>query len=248
MAAFDKLSGETGKKDVVLKECYSASGDDITFWNSRKDIEDKFEWKERYKYVNVEENLKLSDNLDSVVFVGRSYYDSKPIGCGAVNIIIGDSSYGGSTTYTQKIIDAKLDKIVQQVINKIGATFMGGFDFAVQTFKDKSIEQVKIYLIDMNTGRYTAPTQTFMAMEKFAIPKDRYFIRKNLSIRKDASFKKLVEENGHILLNILEKRGTYFHMFGPPLYGEAVVSIFGKDEQDANELLVELQNIKSLCK
>ena len=45
-------------------------------------------------------------------------------------------------------------------MTKIGTKFMGGFDFAVQTFKDKSIEPM-MYLVDMNTARYTATTHIY---------------------------------------------------------------------------------------
>ena len=43
------------------------------------------------------------------------------------------------------------------------------------------------------------------------------------------------------------KRGVYFHLFAPEC-GDAIVSIFGNNKQDANHILNKLKSIKAICK
>ena len=126
------------------------------------------------------------------------------------------------------------------VMKRIGTKYMGGFDFAIQTFKNKEIKP-KIYLIDMNTARYTGTAGAFMVMERFGI-EDKYFIRKTMKIKKDVTFKGLMEENGGLVFDLDSKRGCYFHLFGPD-NGYSVVTVLGKDEQDANDLYGKLKNV-----
>ena len=171
------------------------------------------------------------------------FYDNEVLGV-ADQIIHDDAVYGGSMTYGNKEIREELKRIGAGVMKRIGCKYMGGFDFAIQTFKDKKLKP-NFYLIDMNTGRYTAPMQSFVVMKKFGIT-EKYFIRINLKIKKGASFKELLKENSDILFNMETKRGAYFHMFGVN-YGEAIVAIFGNDEKDANDILNKLKSIKSLC-
>ena len=84
-------------------------------------------------------------------------------------------------------------------------------------------------------------------MKKYGIDAgNTYFIRKTLKIKTTANFKNILEENSDVLFDEKSKCGVYFHMFHPP-YQNSIVSVFGKDEKDANKRLQRLMNIKSLC-
>eukprot|EP00486_Rosalina_sp_Unknown_P013851 CAMPEP_0201595524 /NCGR_PEP_ID=MMETSP0190_2-20130828/192501_1 /ASSEMBLY_ACC=CAM_ASM_000263 /TAXON_ID=37353 /ORGANISM="Rosalina sp." /LENGTH=194 /DNA_ID=CAMNT_0048055545 /DNA_START=1001 /DNA_END=1585 /DNA_ORIENTATION=- len=192
----------------------------------------------------MEEDLRYNDEheIAKVEFVGCQFYDNKVVGV-ADQIIEDDKSYGGSMTYSDQKIANELKRITAKVMKRIGTKYMGGFDFAIQRFKDESVKPA-LYLIDMNTARYTAPMQSFKVMEKFGI-EDKYFIRKTFKIKQTATFKRILQENGDVLFDAESKVGAYFNMFHPAAK-DSVVTIIGNDEKEANERYKILQSIEYL--
>mmetsp|Transcript_30869 Transcript_30869/g.50130 ORF Transcript_30869/g.50130 Transcript_30869/m.50130 type:complete len:479 (-) Transcript_30869:132-1568(-) len=245
LSAYDKLTSETGQRTVVIKDCFGVAGDNISFFDSKQKIVDEFVWCANFKYVAMEEDLRHNQQaVGKIEFVGISFHDNKIIGGGHEQIILNGTQFGGSKTYSNKAMERRLKQTAEKVMRKIGTKFMGGFDFAVQMFADKSIEP-KVYLIDMNTARYTSTTQTFVVMKKHGI-ESKYFIRKLMKIKKSASFGQLSQTSPEMLFDPIAKTGAYFHLFHPDKQ-LAVVTIFGNDEKDACEKLQQLYSIQFLC-
>ena len=108
---------------------------------------------------------------------------------------------------SDKTLSRRIQDITECVVRSIGAKHMGGFDFAVQEFVDKTAAP-RIYLIDVNTARYTAPMQSCVVMHKFGI-KNRFAIRKNIKIRGDATFSNIIEAHCDVLFDPQSKVGVY---------------------------------------
>ena len=88
LMAYDRLTKELGRNHVVIKDCYGSGGDDIAFYDSKQKIIDNFVWKDEFKYIEVEENLKFNEHeIERVEFVGISFYDNKIIGGGHEQIM-----------------------------------------------------------------------------------------------------------------------------------------------------------------
>eukprot|EP01084_Bolivina_argentea_P278857 476600_1 len=236
LTAFDILTQEIGYNNVVLKHC---DGNNIYFYDNKQDIIDDFIWKQHFKCVIIEQDLKYSNwtelEIETIEFIGLSFYDNNIIG---YKQIIDGSIVIGSETYKNKIIDKKLKYIVTYVMHKIGTRFAGGFDFAVQIFKNKNVLP-KIYLIDFSIGGMTGTCQTLIVMRKFDI-KNKYFIHLSGRIKTDSTFKMFENLNSKLLFDKKTKKGIYFHTFYPKS-NDAIVSIFGDNKTDAYELWDEFK-------
>ena len=243
LTAYNKLISEIGHNNVVVKDCYGCGGDDIFFCKDEKEIEE-FKWKDTYKLIEIEEDLRYVNNgggkkVEKIEFVGITF-EANHVQLIHEQIISGDAVFEGSSKYENKEISDLLTTISEAVIKKIGEKYMGGFDFAIQTLKDNT---KKIYLIDMNTGRYTASSQTYAVIKKFNIDlNNKYFIRKNVKINQNVAFKQLQEKYPQLLFNQNEKTGIFFHTFYPQTQ-YCVLSIFGNDKQDAYHKLEQFQKI-----
>ncbi len=242
LVAYDKLTKEIGHKHVVVKECYGDGGLEVFFYSSKDEIIKNFKWDNYFKICAVEENLSYHGQyeIEKTEFVGVQFYENEVVGCG-VQMFIDNSVFDGSRVYTGPIAK-KLKEITLMVMKKIGAQHVGGFDFAVQHYKNNHFEP-KIYLIDMNTARYTEVTQTGVLQKKLGFAhENKFWIMKNLEVKEDASFTLMINSYNELLFNMKSKNGVYFHSFHPK-NGSVVVSIFGNDEKHTFGLLNKLMSI-----
>ena len=65
--AFEKLSQELGRTNVVIKDCHGVGGNDITF--GIQQILDDFKWKDEFTLVAVEEDLRYNDDRLTVLIL-----------------------------------------------------------------------------------------------------------------------------------------------------------------------------------
>ncbi len=141
-------------QSVVIKPVKSCGGDGIVFIHSLRELK-------KYKYklgsvVNVEENLKMKHKklehyatcYDGVKFYGKpvlQLFDKN-------NLWIG--SYTCQTEWNKKLIE-----LTRKITKKLRPRGFGGFDFCVGDNKD-------IYILDVNTGRFTGSHYPIHFMKK----------------------------------------------------------------------------------
>ena len=248
LLAFDKLTQEIGHTNIVIKECFGDGGMEVFFYKTKQEIIDNFDWKKYFETCLIEENLNYNKEYEvkSVDFVGVQFYENEVVGCGKQIFHEKNSTeFIGSQKYMNKKAESKLKEIALNVMKCIGAEHVGGFDFAVQHFKNgDDDDDFKIYLIDMNTARYTEVTGTGVLQKKLGFEgEDKFWIMKNLMIKdENVSFKTIVNDYNDILFNLKDKNGVYFHSFHPKNKG-VIVSIFGENEKHTYDLLDKLTKI-----
>ena len=110
LLAYELLTSKIGHNSVVIKDCCGASGFDISFWASKKDIAARFAWKQRFALVAVEENLSVSAvscgaelKLKGTHFVGCQWYDGEVSPVLWRQIIVDGATFAGASTYDNKV-------------------------------------------------------------------------------------------------------------------------------------------------
>ena len=266
LIGYDLLKNKLKHGNVVIKDPFGHSGEGIWFYKSRQDIIDNLEWSILNSCTNnnnacliIEQDLRFDHNNSNstnnstnnnikqngytLEWIGVSYYDGQIAGCGHKQILTKDFEFLGSKKYQNKLVWRKLKIVSQSIMKKLNCKYVGGFDFAVKI--NEKTNDIKFYLIDMNTGRHTATMQSFKMMEKFGIDinnDSKFFIRRNIKISKNLTFGTIICKIKPLMFNHTNKKGVYFHVWDSTS-NVCIITIVADNEQQAHNFWARLSLI-----
>ena len=149
-AAWNKLNTAS----IVIKPVKNCGGCGIVFIHNLRELK-------KYKYengsiVNVEENLKMK--YKKLEHYATSYDGIKFHGKPVLQLFDENNLWIGSYT-CQTMWNKKLIELTRKITKKLRPRGYGGFDFCVGDNKD-------IYILDINTGRFTGSHYPIQFMKK----------------------------------------------------------------------------------